>query len=103
MKCVHGLEWYRFELSIQGRSDLKMKNKFARVRLFLLLLSLVVTVATAATPVCQSHYPSPAATEAMLTMADRTAQQLDALPGTQVAIIARSGQNLSRYVLRDFI
>ncbi|ALQ96986.1 hypothetical protein B398_06115 [Xylella fastidiosa 32] len=77
-----------------------MKNKFARVRLFLLLLSLVVTAATAATPVCQSHYPSPAATEAMLTMADRTAQQLDALPGTQVAIIARSGQNLSRYGLR---
>ncbi len=36
----------------------------------------------------------------MLTMADRTAQQLDALPGTQVAIIARSGQDLSRYGLR---
>ncbi|HHW4681490.1 MAG TPA: DUF2145 domain-containing protein, partial [Xylella taiwanensis] len=77
-----------------------MKNGFLCARLLLLSLSLVTTAAIAATPVCQPRYPSPTTTEAMLTVADRAARQLDALPGTQVAIIARSGQDLSRYGLR---
>lgn len=66
----------------------------------LALLAAAPWAASAATPQCVPRYPSPHATAAMFDMASATAQALDALPGAQVVLLARGGQDLSRYGLK---
>lgn len=53
----------------------------------------------AATP-CASRYPPPTTLAAMFDMAQATADRLDAIDGAQVVVLARGGQDLSRYGLR---
>ncbi len=64
------------------------------------LALLLATGAAQADPACAPRYPSPVTTAAMFDMAALTADTLDALPGVDVAIAARGGQDLSRYGLR---
>jgi hypothetical protein len=64
-----------------------------------LLLLLVPAIAFAA-PVCTERYPTPAATAAMFDVAQSTTEALDALEDVDVVLIARGGQDLSRYGLR---
>ncbi|MCL1527398.1 DUF2145 domain-containing protein [Xanthomonas nasturtii] len=66
----------------------------------LLVLAALPLAATAAAPPCVPRYPSPQATAAMFDLASSTAQALDALPGARVAVLARGGQDLSRYGLK---
>ncbi|MCC8536027.1 DUF2145 domain-containing protein [Xanthomonas axonopodis pv. poinsettiicola] len=66
----------------------------------LVLLAAAPWAASAATPQCVPRYPSPHATAAMFDMAASTAQALDALPGAKVVLLARGGQDLSRYGLK---
>ncbi|WHL20660.1 DUF2145 domain-containing protein [Stenotrophomonas acidaminiphila] len=56
--------------------------------------------AAAQPPACAPRYPPPTTMAAMFDMAALTADTLDALPGVDVAIAARGGQDLSRYGLR---
>jgi hypothetical protein len=64
------------------------------------LLAVVPLAAVAATPPCQPRYPTPQATAAMFDMASSTAEMLDALPDARVVVLARGGQDLSRYGLK---
>ncbi len=48
---------------------------------------------------CENKAPSVPSVERAMQLAQRTAEQLDA-SGAQVAVLARIGQNLSRYGLR---
>ncbi|MEA5126313.1 DUF2145 domain-containing protein [Xanthomonas floridensis] len=66
----------------------------------LALLVAAPWAASAATPQCVPRYPSPQATAAMFDMASAAAQALEALPGAQVVLLARGGQDLSRYGLK---
>ncbi|WP_184390875.1 DUF2145 domain-containing protein [Xanthomonas arboricola] len=66
----------------------------------LLVLAALPLAAGAATPRCVPRYPSPQATAAMFDMATSTAQALDALPDAKVVVLARGGQDLSRYGLK---
>lgn len=49
---------------------------------------------------CSPRYPPPTTIAAMFDMAAVTADTLDALPGVDVALAARGGQDLSKYGLR---
>ncbi|WP_031338357.1 DUF2145 domain-containing protein [Xanthomonas maliensis] len=64
------------------------------------LLAVMSLAAAAATPQCQPRYPTPPATAAMFDMASSTAEMLDALPDARVVVLARGGQDLSRYGLK---
>ncbi|CAE6708228.1 hypothetical protein XA1311A_06070 [Xanthomonas arboricola] len=66
----------------------------------LLLVSLTCALPTFAAPVCTPHYPTPATLAAMFDMARSTQQVLDAVDGAQVVLLARGGQDLSRYGLK---
>ncbi|MBB4131289.1 DUF2145 domain-containing protein [Xanthomonas sp. 3075] len=66
----------------------------------LALASLLAASPAAAAPVCTPHYPTPATLAAMFDMARSTRQALDALEGAQVVLLARGGQDLSRYGLK---
>jgi hypothetical protein len=73
-------------------------------RRFPLVLALGIAtlapVASAQPPTCTPRYPPPTTIAAMFDMAAITADTLDALPGVEVAIAARGGQDLRRYGLR---
>ena len=63
-------------------------------------LATLAPAALAQPPACAPRYPPPTTMAAMFDMAALTADTLDALPGVDVAIAARGGQDLSRYGLR---
>ncbi|MBO9768975.1 MULTISPECIES: DUF2145 domain-containing protein [Xanthomonas] len=71
-----------------------------RKAIALLVLATLPLSATATTPRCVPRYPTPQATAAMFDMATSTAQALDALPDAKVVLLARGGQDLSRYGLK---
>lgn len=74
-------------------------DRTASLLLATLLLLLPAAPALAA-PTCLQHHPSPAALAAMFDVAQVTGETLDALDNVDVAILARGGQDLSRYGLR---
>jgi len=53
-----------------------------------------------AEPQCTERYPTPAALASMFDVALATTDALDALDGVDVVLIARGGQDLSKYGLR---
>lgn len=55
--------------------------------------------AAQAAPGCSPRYPTPQAAQSMFDMAIRIERALDALEGHDVALLARGGQDLSRYGL----
>ncbi|MEA9588642.1 DUF2145 domain-containing protein [Xanthomonas sp. WHRI 10064A] len=65
-----------------------------------LALLAALPLAAAATPACVPRYPTPHTTAAMFDMASDTARALNALPDAQVVLLARGGQDLSRYGLK---
>lgn len=65
-----------------------------------LALLAAMPLAATATPACVPRYPTPQTTAAMFDMASDTARALDALPDAQVVLLARGGQDLSRYGLK---
>lgn len=70
-------------------------------RKFIWLLALLLAPGTAlAAPECLPRYPTPASTAAMFDVAQATAESLDALEDVDVALLARGGQDLSKYGLR---
>jgi len=52
-----------------------------------------------AAPACGQRFPTPQASQAMFDMAVRVERELDGLAGHDVALLARGGQDLSRYGL----
>jgi len=68
--------------------------------LALLLALLVWPVQAQSSEACQQQAPVPEMLASIYDMAALTADTLDALDGVRVLIIARSGQDLSRYGLR---
>lgn len=73
----------------------------ARLHRALLCAVLMGAAAIAqAEPQCVERYPTPAALASMFDVALATTEQLDALDGVDVVLIARGGQDLSRYGLR---
>lgn len=73
----------------------------ARLRRALLCAMLMGAAAIAqAEPACVERYPTPAALASMFDVALTTTEQLDALDGVDVVLVARGGQDLSRYGLR---
>lgn len=68
--------------------------------LIALALLTVTGLAQAQQPACAPRYPPPTTVAAMFDMASITAQRLDALPGVDVVLAARGGQDLSQYGLR---
>ncbi len=73
----------------------------ARLHRALLCAMLMGAAAIAqAEPVCVERYPTPAALASMFDVALTTTEQLDALDSVDVVLVARGGQDLSRYGLR---
>lgn len=64
-----------------------------------LTLACIAGGAAHAAPACGERYPSPQATQSMFDMAIRVERALDSLEGHDVALLARGGQDLSRYGL----
>ncbi|HAU79216.1 DUF2145 domain-containing protein [Stenotrophomonas sp. TWI273] len=58
------------------------------------------TLTAHAEPQCTERYPTPAALASMFDVALATTDALDALEGVDVVLIARGGQDLSKYGLR---
>ncbi|MCL1531299.1 DUF2145 domain-containing protein [Xanthomonas nasturtii] len=83
-----------------GTINARWMGHTRRRAIALLVLAALPLAATAAAPPCVPRYPSPQATAAMFDLASSTAQALDALPGARVAVLARGGQDLSRYGLK---
>lgn len=72
-----------------------------RLRQALLCGLLLGTAALAhAEPQCVERYPTPAALASMFDVALATTNALDALDGVDVVLVARGGQDLSKYGLR---
>jgi len=72
-----------------------------RLRQALLCGLLLGTAALAhAEPQCVERYPTPAALASMFDVALATTDALDALDGVDVVLVARGGQDLSKYGLR---
>ncbi|MDI9239933.1 DUF2145 domain-containing protein [Lysobacter sp. LF1] len=65
-----------------------------------LLVTGCITTAAFAAPACGQRYPTPQATQAMFDMAIRVERALDGLDGHDVVLLARGGQDLSRYGLK---
>ena len=82
--------------------DAPRPARLKRLRLLALLcmaLALAAPIAHAE-PQCIERYPTPAALASMFDVALTAAETLDALDGVDVVLIARGGQDLSRYGLR---
>ena len=72
-----------------------------RLRQAVLCGLLLGTAAIAqAEPQCVERYPTPAALASMFDVALATTDALDALEGVDVVLVARGGQDLSKYGLR---
>ncbi|PCU45397.1 DUF2145 domain-containing protein, partial [Listeria monocytogenes] len=65
-----------------------------------LLLAAPAAQAQSHQPDCRERHPTPAALASMFDVAQRADETLEALDGVDVVIIARGGQDLSRYGLR---
>jgi len=65
-----------------------------------LLLAAPAVRAQSQQPECMERHPTPAALASMFDVAQRADETLEALDGVDVVIIARGGQDLSRYGLR---
>ncbi len=74
-----------------------MDRRFTPALLLCLLLAPAITLAA---PSCTERHPTPAATAAMFDVAQTATEALDALDGVDLVLIARGGQDLSRYGLR---
>ncbi len=83
-----------------GTINARWTRHTRRRAIALLVLAALPLAATAAAPRCLPRYPSPHATAAMFDMATSTAQALDTLPDAKVVLLARGGQDLSRYGLK---
>ncbi|WP_428960027.1 DUF2145 domain-containing protein [Xanthomonas oryzae] len=83
-----------------GTINARWTRHTRRRAIALLVLAALPLAATAAAPRCVQRYPSPHATAAMFDMATSTAQALDTLPDAKVVLLARGGQDLSRYGLK---
>ncbi|WP_425519643.1 hypothetical protein [Xanthomonas euvesicatoria] len=80
-----------------GTINARWIRQTRRKAIALLVLAALPLAATATTPRCVPRYPTPHAAAAMFDMATSTAQALDALPDAKVVLLARGGQDLSRY------
>lgn len=67
---------------------------------WLICLLLMLPGTALAARECLPRYPSPASMAAMFDVAQATAESLDALDNVDVALLARGGQDLSKYGLR---
>lgn len=67
---------------------------------WLICLLLLMPGTAVAAPECLPRYPSPASMAAMFDVAQATTETLDALDNVDVALLARGGQDLSKYGLR---
>ena len=65
-----------------------------------LLLAAPEALAQSQQPECMERHPTPAALASMFDVAQRADETLEALDDVDVVIIARGGQDLSRYGLR---
>ncbi|XUP36810.1 DUF2145 domain-containing protein (plasmid) [Xanthomonas axonopodis pv. vasculorum] len=83
-----------------GTIDARWMGHTRRRAIALLVLAALPLAAIAAAPRCVPRYPTPQATAAMFDLAGSTAQALDALPDAKVVLLARGGQDLSRYGLK---
>lgn len=78
-----------------------LKNRLRSAALLCATLWLAVPTAHAQSQhECVERHPAPASLAAMFDVAQRADETLEALPGVDVAILARGGQDLSRYGLR---
>ena len=81
--------------------DVPFAALIKRLRPVLLCGVLLGAALTAqAEPQCTERYPTPAALASMFDVALATTDVLDALDGVDVVLIARGGQDLSKYGLR---
>lgn len=71
-----------------------------KMRLLLAAALLLGTAMAHAEPQCTERYPTPAALASMFDVALTTGDALDALDGVEVVLVARGGQDLSKYGLR---
>ena len=71
-----------------------------RKHIWLLALLLAISPPAFAARECQPRYPTPASLAAMFDVAQSTAETLDALDNVDVVLLARGGQDLSKYGLR---
>ncbi|MBV6869759.1 DUF2145 domain-containing protein [Xanthomonas euvesicatoria] len=83
-----------------GAINARWIGQTRRKAIALLVLAALPLAATATTPRCVPRYPTPHAAAAMFDMATSIAQALDALPDAKVVLLARGGQDLSRYGLK---
>jgi hypothetical protein len=67
---------------------------------WLICLLLMLPGTALAAPECLPRYPTPASMAAMFDVAQATAETLDALDNVDIALLARGGQDLSKYGLR---
>ncbi|WP_425508736.1 DUF2145 domain-containing protein [Stenotrophomonas oahuensis] len=67
---------------------------------WLICLLLLMPGTALAAPECLPRYPTPASMAAMFDVAQATAESLDAQENVDVALLARGGQDLSKYGLR---
>lgn len=64
------------------------------------IMLFLATLPAIGAPTCIPHYPTPATLAAMFDLARSTQQALDRLDGARVVLLARGGQDLSRYGLK---
>lgn len=81
--------------------DVPFAAQIKRLRPLLLCGALLGAALTAqAEPQCEEHHPTPQSLAAMFDVALTAGETLDALDSVDVVIIARGGQDLSKYGLR---
>ncbi|BBJ94847.1 MULTISPECIES: DUF2145 domain-containing protein [Xanthomonas] len=71
-----------------------------RMRYAMAIMLFLATLPAIGAPTCIPHYPTPATLAAMFDLARSTQQTLDRLDGARVVLLARGGQDLSRYGLK---
>ena len=81
------------------RGSSRRTLRHAALALSLACIAPIAAHAAQAPPGCSPRYPTPQATQSMFDMAIRIERALDALEGHDVALLARGGQDLSRYGL----
>lgn len=64
------------------------------------IMLFLATLPAIGAPTCIPHYPTQATLAAMFDLARSTQQALDRLDGARVVLLARGGQDLSRYGLK---
>lgn len=77
-----------------------VRGAISRMRLLLAAALLLGAAAAQAEPQCTERYPTPAALASMFDVALMAGDALDTLDEVDVVLIARGGQDLSKYGLR---